>query len=53
MQQVLIINTMYIESAVALKIINEVDPNAMICMFDIKRMKGTIYTSSIVNKDKQ
>ncbi|QLI75249.1 YitT family protein [Mycoplasmopsis bovis] len=52
-QQVLIINTMYIESAVALKIINEVDSNAMICMFDIKRMKGTIYTSSIVNKDKQ
>ncbi|TKA58808.1 hypothetical protein MBOVa_6150 [Mycoplasmopsis bovis 8790] len=53
MQQVLIINTMYIESSVALKIINEVDPNAMICMFDIKRMKGTIYTSSIVNKDKK
>ncbi|EIN14936.1 Hypothetical protein, predicted transmembrane protein [Mycoplasmopsis agalactiae 14628] len=53
MQQVLIINTMYIESSVALKIINEIDPNAMICMFDIKRMKGTIYTSNIVNKDRK
>lgn len=44
---------MYIELLVVLKIINEIDLNVMICMFDIKRMKGIIYIFNIVNKDKK
>ncbi|WP_029513400.1 DUF2179 domain-containing protein [Mycoplasmopsis primatum] len=51
-QQVLIINTMYIESTAALKIVNEIDPDAMICMFDINKMKGHVYTSNMINGDK-
>ncbi|MBZ4212828.1 DUF2179 domain-containing protein [Mycoplasma sp. U97] len=50
-QPVLIINTMYIESKTALSIVDQVDPNAMIYMFDIHKMKGHVYMSSTVNKE--
>lgn len=50
-QQSLILNTFYSKASAAVDIITKIDPKAMICMYEIKKMVGHVFTSKRVNAE--
>lgn len=50
-QNVLIINTLYIDAVTAVEIVGKIDHDAMIYIYDIKKMLGHMYISNQINSN--